>query len=69
MEIDRNDESMLRAITSELNCLTRSDGSAIITQGMQVNFSFVISRLTFLLIFRWLVLHCVSKWTNGSEFS
>lgn len=36
MEIDHEEGLKLRAITSELNVLTRSDGSAIITQGLFV---------------------------------
>lgn len=33
MEVDHEEGLTMRAITSELNVLTRSDGSAIITQG------------------------------------
>lgn len=33
MEIDQANQQQMRVITSELNVLTRSDGSAIITQG------------------------------------
>ena len=33
MEIDQVKHQQMREITSELNVLTRSDGSAIITQG------------------------------------
>lgn len=38
MEIDQEVNQKLRAITSELNVLTRSDGSSIITQGLFLNF-------------------------------
>lgn len=34
MEIDNQETPKIRAITSELNVLTRSDGSAIISQGL-----------------------------------
>lgn len=33
MEINQVNQQQMRKITSELNVLTRSDGSAIITQG------------------------------------
>ena len=34
MEIDKKKEFKLRGIGSELNFLSRSDGSAVITQGL-----------------------------------
>lgn len=34
MEVDKEEGLRLRAITSELNVLTRSDGSAVVTQGL-----------------------------------
>lgn len=49
MEVDKAQGPKLRAISSELNVLTRSDGSAIITQGLSLKIHFCIFRLTFLL--------------------
>lgn len=51
MEVDQSEGLKMRAITSELNVLTRSDGSAIITQGLHcsiVAFNFPAHILIFL---------------------
>jgi ribonuclease PH len=40
MEVDKVDGPKMRAIASELNFLTRSDGSAIVTQGLIKIFTF-----------------------------
>lgn len=49
MEVDQKEGPKMRAITSELNVLTRSDGSAIIAQGLYSKIYFFIFRLTFFL--------------------
>lgn len=71
MEVDSNPGPTMRPITSELNVLTRSDGSAIITQGKphwsQVSVRFL--KFSRFLCFRWIVLYCFCERTRGGQLS
>jgi ribonuclease PH len=51
MDAGKAESPKLRAISSELNVLTRSDGSAIITQGLSAKTRFSSTRLTFFCCF------------------